>query len=170
MSINFFDLGCKSSSSKEEFGLCDDSSKPTSPAYLDENRADKKNNWIAVVHNLKNMQVDFYAIDCCVMIKRPDETQAKRCDGMLYYDKTVIFVELKDRGVTGWIAKGTEQLKETIQHFRDNHLSECKNLTLEARLSNRQSPYFKNNDQIHLAKFKDETGIVLRIGTNIELE
>ena len=97
MSVNFFTQGQKTSSDKELFGLCDDSiGRNKKPAYIDESDSDK---WIAEVHNDNKTDVDFYAIDCCVIWYLPNKDIAKACDGMLSYNnkKTIVFVELKDR-------------------------------------------------------------------------
>jgi hypothetical protein len=35
MSINFFDESCQTKTNQSKFGLCDDSSLPNTPAYID---------------------------------------------------------------------------------------------------------------------------------------
>ncbi len=93
MPINFFDLHCKFTSTKRKFGLCDESAS----AYIDEEARNKNDKWIAEIRNPNEIQVDFYAIDNCIEIKKANGDMESRCDGMLYYNKTLIFVELKNR-------------------------------------------------------------------------
>ncbi len=98
MSINFSEETCQTISNRKLFGLCDDPPPISNPAYIDElNGA----NWIAVVVNEYLYHVTFTAIDNCIEINRIDGKQAKRCDGVLTYDSTVIFVELKERRAVG---------------------------------------------------------------------
>ncbi len=118
MEIDFFNTSCKDSSSKKEFGLCDDPFPAQNRAYIDENKKNGKN-WIAVVDNHYKRKIDFIAIDKCITIKRECGEDAQRCDGMLSFEDTVIFVELKDRKgePKEWKDDAENQLKETISFF-----------------------------------------------------
>ena len=95
MEIDFLNSQCQSVSNKKLFGLCDEQDNEE-PAYLDERNGDK---WIAVVENEELKEVHFIAIDNCIDIWRDKEKKEmdNRCDGMLWYDKAVVFVELKER-------------------------------------------------------------------------
>lgn len=154
-------------SHEPEFGLCDDNSRASEPAYLDETN---RSTWIGIVNNSRLKKVEFYAIDHCLLLKRDNgyETQ-KRCDGLLhYYDKRLIFVELKDRSYGGWVKTGYEQLIETISYFNKNSsLSSFK--SVKAYICNKQRPYFHANHNCLIQKFKDETGLELIIQQNINL-
>lgn len=112
MPINFFQAHCKSSSNKKIFGVCDD--VPNSPAYIDETTSLK---WIAIVSNAKEKEIEFYAIDNCLDIRRPNGDMESRCDGVLTDDKKLIFVELKERESGQWFKKGREQLTTTLNIF-----------------------------------------------------
>ena len=97
MPINFLQENFKTESSRKEFGLCDDI--PNSPAYIDENDRLK---WIALVKNPNNKEIDFYAIDNCVIIKRPNGEIESSCEGVLVENSTLTFVELKERAKGQW--------------------------------------------------------------------
>ena len=119
MEIDFFNSQCQQVSSEKIFGLCDDK-EDNKPAYLDEQN---ENKWIAVVENEELKEVHFIAIDYCIDIWRYKEKKEmdNRCDGMLWYETSIVFVELKDRvskkNTNAWVKDGEKQLKRTIEYF-----------------------------------------------------
>lgn len=168
MSIDFFSLGQKRTSDKEVFGICDDTTigKKT-PAYIDDSTQDK---WIAEVHNNSRRSIDFFAIDCCVVWYLDNGEIANACDGMLVYnDKhNIVFVELKNRNPQHkqWKIKAEIQLKSTIECFRNNH---CTNgVFLKAYVCNKQA-LFDEGVEEYLEKFKNETGVTLRVFREIDI-
>lgn len=171
MSINFFEGKCQTQSSNKLFGLCDDPPPAKNPAYIDETDGSK---WIAVVVNEDNNKpkydVTFTAIDNCITILRPDEKSAKRCDGMLTFDTTVILVELKERGAQGnlWVKDAEKQLRTTIDYFEREDASEGYNKK-KAYIANSEHPKFKASQSTRMEKFLDDTGYVLRIENRIIL-
>lgn len=165
MSIDFFDTTHKTSSNSLEFGLCDD--LPKQPAYIDNNIHNKVSKWIGIVNNLNAKNVDFYPIDNCLEIKRPNGELESRCDGMLHQDNNLIFVELKDRG-SNWLKKGCEQLVKTINVFKIYH--DISNYSkIEAYVCNKQKPLFNTGNITHIQKFKDDTGSILNIKQIIDI-
>ncbi len=168
MSLNFNEINCQTSSHRKIFGLCDDPPPANNPAYIDEENGA---NWIAVVENESRHQVTFTAIDNCIETLRPDGTMKQRCDGMLTYNSTVIFVELKDRDAEGnaWVEDAIPQLKSSIASFEDTTMSEDFKKKL-AYISNKQHPKFKSTQQKRMNAFFDETNYVLRIQGRIELQ
>jgi hypothetical protein len=168
MSINFNLANCQTHSSEKLFGLCDDPSPATNPAYIDENNGAK---WIAVVENEYRYQVTFTAIDNCILIKRRDGTIDKRCDGVLIYNSTVIFVELKERGAFGnaWVKDAEEQLRVSISHFEASDEAE-KYTEKKAYIANSEHPKFKESQARRMDQFSTETGYVLRIVNRIPLK
>lgn len=157
MEIDFFNTQCKSSSNKKIFGLCDDPPPAKNPAYIDE---DNGENWIAVVENHYEQEINFMAIDNCITIKREDDTDAQRCDGMLHFEDTVIFVELKDRKGTpkDWKDKAENQLKETISFFEKQN--EAQNYTSKrAYICNKavRKHNTKNQKRIDIFLMKQDT-------------
>ena len=92
MPIDFFKEHCKTHSNKDKFGLCDDPPLSENPAYIDE---ENTTDWIGIVDNTPKKEIDFFAIDRCVDVLRLDGEMESRCDGMLRYNSTIVFVELK---------------------------------------------------------------------------
>ncbi len=168
MSINFFDVKCQTSSARKLFGLCDDPPPPLNPAYIDELDGAK---WIAIVLNEDLYQVTFTAIDHCIIIERPDGKSAKRCDGVLTYNSTVIFVELKQRGASGneWVKDAETQLRTTIGYFEIEDDAENYNKK-KAYIANSEHPKFKESQVKRMEQFFDDTGYVLRIENRIILQ
>jgi hypothetical protein len=170
MPINFFDAGCKTESNITKFGLCDDPPNhplPDTPAYIDEYDTSK---WISIVNNPTEKKADFYAIDNCVTILKPDGiSMESRCDGMLHYDNTVLFVELKMRGGSGWLSKARTQLTITIDKFKtENPLVNFDKV--EAHACNGLKPAAITGNNTEIEKFKIETGgLILNAGQNINI-
>lgn len=166
MPINFFDSACRTFSNSTKFGLCDDPPPATNPAYIDEADITK---WIVEVQNNTGIQVEFYAIDHCVVILKPNGQTESRCDGMLHYGKNLTFVELKDRNHSGWLAKGREQLTKTIETFKNNHDVNMFNLK-EGYVCNKQRPLAIRGNSNEFQKFKDDTGLLLKADRDIEIK
>lgn len=160
---DFFNKACQSTSSKAQFGLCDDPPPATAPAYIDENAPSK---WIATVHNLLGKEVDFFAIDHCVNILKADGNQESRCDGLIFVERGLIFVELKESGRSGWLAKARDQLTITIHKFQEvNQLSDYDKV--EAYACNKLKPFSIQGNNIELQKFKNDTGLIMRAQAEI---
>ena len=168
MSVNFDEPKCQTHSSNKIFGLCDDQPPAKNPAYIDEANG---SNWIAVVQNYNRYDVTFTAIDNCITTLRKDGKMKQRCDGMLNYESTVIFVELKDRGAIGnrWVEDAIPQLKASIEIFEDSKMAAnfAKKL---AYVPNKQHPKFKSTQQRRMNEFYDETKYILRIQGRINLD
>ena len=170
MEIDFLNSQCQSVSNKKLFGLCDEQDNEE-PAYLDERNGDK---WIAVVENEELKEVHFIAIDNCIDIWRDKEKKEmdNRCDGMLWYETSIIFVELKDRvskkDKNAWVEDGEKQLKCTIEYFEKTEQS---NNFREKRayIANKAHPIFKESQLQRMKSFKQETGYTLRIENRIKI-
>lgn len=168
MSINFSEAACQTFSGRKLFGLCDDPPPASNPAYIDENDGAK---WIAVVVNEDRYDVTFTAIDNCITIKRPDGKSAKRCDGVLTYNSTVTFVELKQRGAIGneWVKDAVKQLRTTIGYFELEDDAEDYNKK-KAYIANSEHPKFKESQTRRMEQFFEDTGYVLRIENRIIIQ
>lgn len=165
MPINFFINNCKSSSNKKEFGLCDDPPPPSLPAYIDEL---DKSKWIATINNRNSKKVDFIAIDACIDIRKADGNLESRCDGLLAYDNDLIFVELKSREGGQWLKKGREQLTITVDNFKDNYnISQYNDVS--ANVCNSLRPQSHSGHAVNIQRFFDDTGLVLRADSTIEI-
>ncbi|GAB1449170.1 hypothetical protein MASR2M44_21930 [Bacteroidota bacterium] len=158
---------CQSRSKKKLFGLCDNPHPAKDPAYIDENNGE---NWIAVVVNEPLFDVVFTAVDHCIDSRRDDGKMIKRCDGILHYAKTVIFVELKERSSLGndWVKDAEIQLKSSIEDFEKNIDPGDFNFK-RAYIANNKHPRFKETQTNRMNRFEKETGYVLRIENRIIL-
>lgn len=163
MPVDFFITLCKSTTANKEFGLCDDPNQPVDPAYID---ISSKERWIGKVDNRDGISVDFHAIDNCIDIRRANGEMESRCDCMLYYNNSLLFVELKDRASMGWLKKGRDQVLITINKFKEFH-----NINdydkVEAYVCNKQRPLAITAINTIMQRFKDETGLTLKADRNI---
>ncbi len=170
MEIDFFKSQCQSVSNKKRFGLCDEQNNKQ-PAYLDERNGDK---WIAVVENEKLKEVHFIAIDNCIDIWRDKEKKEmdNRCDSMLWYEATIVFVELKDReskkDKNAWVEEGEKQLRRTIEYFEKTEQSD-RFTEKRAYIANKAYPKFKESQLVRMKRFQQETGYTLRIENRIKI-
>jgi hypothetical protein len=168
MSVDFNVTKCQAHSDKKLFGLCDDPPPATNPAYIDETNGAK---WIAVVINDDSFFTTFTAIDNCIEIKRKDGKQAKRCDGVLTFNSSIIFVELKERGAIGneWVKDAEKQLRASISYFEGTDESE-KYTKKKAYIANCEHPKFKESQARRMDQFLTDTGYLLRIENRIILQ
>jgi hypothetical protein len=168
MKIDFKEAKCQTYSNKKMFGLCDDPPPCQNPAYIDES---KGANWIGVVENDYRYSVTFTAIDNCISMNRLDGKPAKRCDGVLTYNVSVIFVELKARSAHGnaWVEDAEKQLKSSIEHFERSDDSKSFKIK-KAYIANSEHPKFKSSQIRRMDQFLIDTGYVLRIENRIILQ
>ena len=168
MSIDFSLAKCQTHSNKKLFGLCDDPSPARNPAYIDEKDGKK---WIAVVVNESDYNTTFTAIDNCIETKRTDGSMDNRCDGVLTFNSSVIFVELKERSAIGnaWVKDAEVQLKASISYFKKTEQAE--NFTAKkAYIANSERPKFKESQARRMEQFQRDTEYVLRIKNRIILQ
>ncbi len=170
MNINFFDKRCQRETSSSKFGLCDEPSPSVKPAYLDIDICNEQEKWIAIVENKNEIEITFTAIDKCIEIKRVDGSMDSRCDGMLTYWDSIIFVELKERAVKNnvWVGKGEQQLRNAIRVFKENHSLDSYQ-SKKAYIANNKKPNFQSSQINRMEKFNDDTGFRLRIENNIKI-
>lgn len=69
--------------------------------------------------NHYRLKVNFVPVDHCIELRKADGKMDNRCDGCLFYEDTIIFVELKQRKSKGsqWIKDGEQQLRSTIGYL-----------------------------------------------------
>lgn len=112
MTIDFFDRKCQEPSlNAASFGICDDGNG--SKAYI---KKDSPESWTAAVSNEGQIDLTFTAIDNCIL----NNSEYKRCDGMLTSERHILFIELKNQK-SAWIADAFEQIESTVQLFIANH-------------------------------------------------
>jgi hypothetical protein len=166
MKVNFLLARCQNSIVKKIFGLCDD--LPGKQSYIDDVRANR-NKWIATVVNKAKYTVRFVAIDHCMIFSRINDKKVKRCDSALFYNSTVTFIELKERGGNRWLSKAEQQLKTTIGYF-DATEDAIDYPIKRAYIANRLQPFFAVSNIRRIDEFFDDTSYVLRIQNTIVLE
>lgn len=164
--INFFPKEHITSCSKIRFGVCDIPAA-AERAYIAEKQGE---NWLAIVDNYYRCNVKFVPIDHCIDLRRPDGKMDNRCDGCLFYDSTIIFVELKDRSTkgSGWIKDAERQLRHTIKHFENEKESDTFKVK-KAYIANSAKPRFQSGQAVRMENFFMETKYVLRIENTIEI-
>lgn len=158
MAINFFEPNCITVTSEKVFGIYD-----IPPASLDFTNDEI---WIAWVDNEKKKAITFTAIDKCLNIPR---IEGERCEAMITYDDTLIFIELKDADGGRWSGKARDQITNTIKLFvRDVGLGNYRRCY--GHISNKQRPYFKSGGKSFFQKFEDDTGFILRVSEVIKID
>ncbi len=115
MKVDFFDSNCLTKTTEAEFGLRDE--VDTVKAFID---LTHKKKWICTVINDKEIEIEFRALDKCVIVERENGDTEKSCDAMLTYGDNIDFVELKEKRAD-WITEGREQLEKTIELFTIHH-------------------------------------------------
>ncbi len=167
MKIDFFIPSCQSYTDNKVFGICDDPHPSQNPAYIDEHNGTK---WIAIVENNDRIPVTFTAIDNCIKILRADNKMEKRCDGMLTFNSTVIFLELKQRSKIGnsWVKDAVKQLISTISSF-ESTVDSNDYIIKKAYIANSEHPKFKSSQMERMEKFYNDAGYILRIEARIVL-
>ncbi len=166
MPVDFFDNPAKETTDEERFGLCDDVAPencPKNPAYID---CIDREKWTADVSNPQRKTATFYPIDNCIEILRPNGEMDNRCDGLLEYDRNLIFVELKDRAGGKWVGEGLTQLAVTIGNFNANH-NVADFSSIRAQLCNKQRPMAVVSCKASVEKFRDDTGYIVAVDRNI---
>jgi hypothetical protein len=123
------------------------------------------------VVNEERYAVTFTAIDTCIPIRQADGTMHKRCDGVLTYVASIIFIELKERGGSGssWVKDAELQLKTTIGFFEKTADAEIFSQK-KAYIANKNRPKFKESQIRRMEQFLADTGYVLRVENRIILQ
>jgi hypothetical protein len=159
-------ITCKIFTKDTIFGICDDTPPPSLPAYID---TINPTNWIAEVKTTNSRNIFFKAIDSCVDIFRANGEMESRCDGVLIDGNNLTFVELKDRASSGWVSKGRNQLTITITNFLANDVNAGNHRLFEAYVCNKQRPLAITNISNEIQKFKNDTGLILKVSRTINL-
>ena len=94
-----------------------------------------------------------------------------RCDGCLFYEDTIIFVELKQRKGKGnqWIKDGEQQLRSTIGYFEQQEAARKFSIK-KAYIANSERPLFRTGQAVRMDHFFSDTNYILRIENRITIE
>ena len=156
---------CKKTTNESRFGLSDENAHKREPAFLDLNN---ELNWDATVLNPENKEVTFKAVDFCVDIFREGRDLIKRCEGFLFYENKILFVEVK-RGKTGrWLSDAREKLQETISKFKESYPGGEFEI-LEPVVSNKLFYRTHQNEQVQKKMLKDAIGVDFHVRTTITI-
>lgn len=165
MQIDFFAYNQKVDA-VPKFGICDDAGKEK-PAYIDYDIL-RSENWGALVQSENSQDYSFIAVDNNIPIPKPnnENQEESRCDAMLHTNKTIAFIELKDKRKTK-AGEAAKQLKSTINTFKENHnIEDFANK--EAYICNRAHPNMNITSNSLCDRFFEETGVTLRISRTIK--
>lgn len=151
----------------ERWGVCDDGGN--TPAYADIDPQNEKNKWIALVSNPDGVIATFIAIDHCIDIKRADEQTARQCDGLIFYDNNMIWVELKDKR-SDWQSDAIEQLEETVKYYQEHAADVCAQYKRKRAFAcNPKHPQFAVLDNTMTSRWWHEYKVRLNVQREIEL-
>lgn len=110
LAVDFFQAKCQTGPHVDaEFGIRD---AEGSVAYVDKDKQNEENDWIATVKNPNQLAVMFTAVDGCVFL---GNNPSQRCDVMLTTTKSLHLVELKNRKKSVAFKDGKAQLIATIE-------------------------------------------------------
>lgn len=158
MAIDFFKATCQCNISNTEFGIVD-----LEPAVISFEDSD---NWNVTICNPSEKEIIHTAIDNCLDI--PFE-EGERCDSMLTFDNTLIFIEIKERNYGRWAGEAKNQLINTIAIFkRDCEINNYKRFF--GQIANKKKPYFRSGLNNFSQSFEDETGFILRVSSKIVID
>jgi AMMECR1 domain-containing protein len=167
MRVSFNVPRCQSKTAKDRFGLVDSPSGAGKHAYVDELNPDI---WNAEILNTQRVIVSFTAIDGCLDLRKSNHEEASRCDGMLTWNRSVLFIELKARKGKNkdWIRDGEKQLRSTIAMFEET--DEAKDIHVKrAVVANSKKPQFRTGQMERMERFLAQTGYILRIEKTIKI-
>jgi hypothetical protein len=201
MSVSFFEKSCSNSDhcdcsipcleniTAEKFGISDflgGSGKPAKVLFS------SPEEWDLEVNNISGVGISFKAIDWCIGIYRTgnyllsDENRLainfssgssgleliKRCEGFLYYDSKIQFVEIKRNKTrpSNWIKDAREKFEETILSFREHHPDLAHQIVKPILVNrNRNKVNFISSDIEQQRILKDKVGLTYFRTTSIEV-
>ncbi len=109
MSIDFLKADCQNTTNEIRFGLYDaEDQTPVEIKLTDEDV------WNATILNNDSKSILITAIDNCIDVFRPNGEMDNRCDCMLTYDTTILFVELKNKR-DSWQSEGLAQIENIVK-------------------------------------------------------
>lgn len=184
-----YPLPCLEKIPYQHFGITDETGNESTPAKVDmENSAI----WDLVVINNSGVNVTFKAVDWCVPIFRTgtydleDENRTenqfssestgiggnwiKRCEGFIYYDNKILFVEIKRKKMkpSEWIKDAREKFEETILSFKEHH-PHLANQIIKPIIVNRKYSGLTPTEMVQKRILKDKIGIEFIRETSITI-
>lgn len=167
MSIDFFKAVCKKTTSEKKFGLYDAEDK--TPAKI---KLTDESIWNATIINNGSETICFTAIDNCIDVLRENGEMDSRCDCMLTYNSTLLFVELKNKR-DSWQAEGLSQIeniaKIMIYEIPIHYYSFKKRKAIVANRKN-QFPAFHNSNAEQRQYFSSKYKMRIQFEAEIIIE
>lgn len=163
---DIFQVLCEDVTNNTHFGICDD--KPHQRAYIDTEDGKK---WMAVVQNDSNQEVTFTALDNCIEFNKATGKKESRCEGVLTYNNTILFIEIKERSgnAKSWAKDADDQLRNSITLI-ESKINLDKYINKRAAIINRLQTRSNEKHTVRMKQFKEETGYVLRVNYRIVLD
>jgi hypothetical protein len=158
---------CKRTINNAQFGICDRDSGKRKPAFVDINNKNKEI-WDVIVENSEEKDITFKAIDFCVDIFRKAKELIKRCEGFLFYENKIIFLEIKNRTHGRWLADACEKFIETITKFKENYPDNAFEI-LKPVIANKCFFRTHQNEMVQKQRLKDNIGVEFQIKHTIHI-
>ena len=120
-----------------------------------------------MVQSENSHDYSFIAVDNNIIIPKPDNEhqEESRCDALLHTNKTIVFIELKDKRKTK-AGDAAKQLKTTIKVFKENHDIESFE-NKKAYVCNKAHPHMNVTSNSLCDSFLEETGVTLHVARTI---
>lgn len=156
--IDFFNSTCSEEPRRDAlFGLCDDKNDEKAYSSIDETDV-----WIAIVHNERQIDVQFTPIDHCIDIRKPkSKDRESTCDGMLTFEDSIYLVELKNSRTRGWRSDAIKQLRNTALLMKEELKSQSFNHKKAYASNRRRQNVFQESHISQSKQFQIETGFLL---------
>ncbi|OFX50718.1 MAG: hypothetical protein A2046_13670 [Bacteroidetes bacterium GWA2_30_7] len=157
---------CKTTTNIARFGISDKNSNKREPAFID---TENQNIWELDVENPKHKKLTFKAIDNCIDIFRDGGIEPiKKCEGFLFYENKILFVELKNRKCGRWLVDAREKFEETILKFKENYPNSEFEL-LEPIVANKLFSGTHQSEMVQKKILKDKIGLDFHIRNKITI-
>lgn len=167
MSIDFEKATCQTETNKDKFGIYDPGDKK--PAIL---KFEDATLWHATVINTKQKQIKFTAIDNCIDIFRTNGEMAQRCDGMLTFNTTIYYIELKT-GRKAWQQEGLNQIESTIKQMQNKASAFAAQFTKRIAIvanKNARRPTFQSSNAAQREYFMKEYKTRVQFDAEINIQ
>lgn len=160
----FFEEQCRTRLNNQRFGIRDDIENQ--PAYIDIKQEEL---WGAEIINSTEQALDFYAIDHCLTIRDLDNNIPSLCDAAIQtLQNELYFLELKNRTSKGWRGKAMQQLRNTVELYREKQ-DEQQAVKITCCVCNSQKPRAPESNLSPIRQFESELGCRLLVQTKIKI-
>lgn len=167
MSVQFLKADCQTTTGAMKFGLYDAEDKtPVKIIFTDEEI------WNATVLNCNSKEILITAIDNCIDVFKQNGEMDTRCDCLLTYGNTILFVELKNKRGS-WQSEGLAQIENIAKIMISENPTFYNQFTKrKAIVANRkyQSPAFQESNKEQRQEFWSKYRMRIQFETTIDIE